>query len=32
MSLIVDASVAVKWVAEEPGSAKARDLIGMSLR
>jgi predicted nucleic acid-binding protein len=28
MSLIVDASVAVKWVAEEPGSAKARDLVG----
>lgn len=26
MSLIVDASVAVKWVAEEPGSASARDL------
>ena len=27
MSLIVDASVAVKWVAEEPGSAKARDIV-----
>src|SRR3954453_16608751 len=32
MSLIVDASVAVKWVAEEPGSAKARDLIGSGQR
>jgi predicted nucleic acid-binding protein len=28
MNLIVDASVAVKWVAEEPGSEKARDLVG----
>jgi len=27
MSLIVDASVAVKWVAEEPGSAAARALL-----
>jgi len=32
MSLIVDASVAVKWVAEEPGSAKARELIGTGQR
>ena len=27
MSLIVDASVAVKWVSEEPGSRNARDLL-----
>jgi predicted nucleic acid-binding protein len=27
MSLIVDASVAVKWVVEEPGSGSARDLV-----
>ena len=27
MSLIVDASVAVKWVAEESGSGAARDLV-----
>ena len=27
MSLIVDASVAVKWVADEPGSADARELL-----
>lgn len=26
MSLIVDSSVAVKWVAEEPGSDRAREL------
>lgn len=27
MSLIVDASIAVKWVVEEPGSAAARALL-----
>jgi predicted nucleic acid-binding protein len=26
MSLIVDASIATKWVADEPGSARAREL------
>lgn len=27
MSLIVDSSVAVKWIAQEPGSQAARDII-----